>query len=77
MMTDALARVAGVREAPRHEIAVGDVAGVPRALWDLAAGSCMRGSDRSGCRDLLAAKRVESMGENGRTVQFASSAAMR
>ena len=36
MMTHPLAREADVREAPRHEIAVGDVAGVPRALWGFA-----------------------------------------
>ena len=34
---------AGVRKAPRHEIAVGGAAAVPQALWGLSHGVWRRG----------------------------------
>src|SRR5262245_57851563 len=41
----------GVREGPRHEIAVGDANAVPRALWGFDGWAKFAEMDRQGCRE--------------------------
>ena len=50
------ARRAGVRKAPRQEIAGGGAPAVPRTLWGFSRGLGLRRLDRSGCGDRFSAK---------------------
>ena len=74
----AAARVyTGVREAPRHEIAVGGAPAVPRALWGFGRWVKFVGMDCSGCRNGIAANHIEHVRWNDRTAPFAEALAAR
>ena len=47
------ARAAGVRKAPRHEIAVGEALAVPRALWGIERGVGVEENDTKRSRRWL------------------------